>query len=286
MGSGSGASVRVLADPPPLTAPGRGASRWGDLGPRAMSAMVLVPLALLCMWAGGWAWAGLVILATAGLGWEWGHLTDLRPLSLGGLGIPVLAVGAVALGAYDVWSAALLVLAAGGILCVAVCGWRGLGLPYVGLAALGLLWLRTDPESGFVNLIFIVLIVWASDIGAYVAGRAIGGAKLAPTISPGKTISGAVGGLVAAAVAGGGVTFFASGAISWRAVTLAVVLGVVAEAGDLMESWIKRRCGKKDSSHLIPGHGGLLDRLDALMAVAPVAALLAFGLGRGVALWE
>jgi len=92
--------------------------------------------------------------------------------------------------------------------------------------------------------------------------------------------------LVAAAVAGGGVTFFASGAISWRAVTLAVVLGVVAEAGDLMESWIKRRCGKKDSSHLIPGHGGLLDRLDALMAVAPVAALLAFGLGRGVALWE
>jgi len=286
MGSGSGALVRVLAEAPPPPAPGRGSSRWSDLGPRAMSAMVLVPLALLCMWAGGWAWAGLVILVTAGLGWEWGHLTDLRPFSPAGLGIPVLAVGSVTLGAYDMWSAALLVLVAGGILCVALFGWRGLGLAYVGLAALGLLWLRMDPYAGFINLIFIVLIVWASDIGAYVAGRAIGGAKLAPMISPGKTLSGALGGLLAAALAGGGVTFFASSAISWRAVALAVVLGVVAEAGDLMESWIKRRCGKKDSSHLIPGHGGLLDRLDALMAVAPVAALLAYGLGHGVALWE
>ena len=248
--------------------------------------MVLVPLALLCMWAGGWAWAGMVIVVTAGLGWEWGHLTDLRPLSSGGLGIPLLAVAAVALGAFDLWLGALFVLAAGGVLCLAVCGWRGLGLAYVGLAALGLLWLRMDPDAGFLNLLFVVLIVWASDIGAYVAGRAIGGAKLAPAISPGKTISGAAGGLLAAAVVGGGVAFYASGAISWRAVTLAVVLGVVAEAGDLMESWIKRRCGKKDSSHLIPGHGGLLDRLDALMAVAPAAAMLAFALGRGVAPWE
>lgn len=288
MQGASDASVSALVEaitPRASGTKGPPASKWGDLAPRVASALVLVPLALACIWAGGVFWAALVTLVTVGLGWEWVRLTDLLPVSLPGLAIPGIAVLVVLLAASGFWPAALAIAAAGSLALALSAGWRGLGLPYIAAAALGLLWLRDDAATGLANLLFAVLIVWASDIGAYLAGRAVGGPKLAPAISPGKTVSGALGGLAAAALTGLGVGFASAGALSWRAAALAVVLAVVAEAGDLLESWIKRRCGKKDSSHLIPGHGGLLDRLDALMAVAPVAALLSFVLGRGVTLW-
>ncbi len=130
--------------------------------------------------------------------------------------------------------------------------------------------------------------MWASDIGAYVAGRAIGGPRLAPRISPGKTVSGALGGLLAAVLVGivAALSLAASHpAALWRAGLLAGLLGVVAQAGDLGESYVKRHFGVKDSGRLIPGHGGLLDRLDALLAVALAASLLALIEGRGVVLW-
>ncbi|HET9020103.1 MAG TPA: phosphatidate cytidylyltransferase, partial [Acetobacteraceae bacterium] len=116
-------------------------------------------------------------------------------------------------------------------------------------------------------------------IGAYLSGRLVGGARLAPRISPGKTWSGAIGGLLAAALVG-------AAAGGGRGALVAAVLSVVAQAGDLAESAAKRRAGVKDSGRLIPGHGGVLDRLDALLAAAPAAALLALALGPGVALWE
>lgn len=161
------------------------------------------------------------------------------------------------------------------------------GLPYLGLAALALLWLRADPVAGRANLLFLLLLIWASDIGAYVAGRLIGGPKLAPSISPGKTWSGAAGGLLAAVVVGLLCAFVLQTPVApLRVACLSGALGIIAQAGDLLESRLKRHFGVKDSGHLIPGHGGLLDRLDAVLAAAPVAAGLALAAGPGVVLWQ
>ncbi len=147
------------------------------------------------------------------------------------------------------------------------------------VAAAALVWLRADPSAGRGNVLFVIVLVWATDIGAYLAGRLIGGPRLAPAISPGKTWSGAVGGLLAAGVVGILAGGLAAGGI-------AGLLSLVAQAGDLAESAAKRRAGVKDSGHLIPGHGGLLDRLDGLLAAGPAAALLALIAGPGVALWQ
>jgi phosphatidate cytidylyltransferase len=153
-------------------------------------------------------------------------------------------------------------------------------------AVVALAVLRTDPIVGRVNTLFLLLLVWSSDIGAYLSGRALGGPKLAPRISPGKTIAGSVGGLAAAIVAGVAVALAVSHPTSvLHAAIAAALLGMVAQAGDLLESYVKRRFGAKDSGRAIPGHGGLLDRLDALLAAALVAALLALAQGRGVVLW-
>jgi phosphatidate cytidylyltransferase len=148
-------------------------------------------------------------------------------------------------------------------------------------------WLRADPAVGLPNTLFVLSIVWASDIGAYAVGRLVGGPKLAPAISPGKTWSGAAGGLGCAAIASLAVAACLSTEISAiHVIGPGIVLGVISQAGDLWESALKRHFGVKDSGRIIPGHGGLLDRLDALLAVAPVAALLAFTVGRGVVLWR
>ena len=152
---------------------------------------------------------------------------------------------------------------------------------------MALVWLRQPPVSGGANVIVLLLIVWASDIGAYITGRAIGGPHLAPAISPGKTWSGAIGGLAAAASTGLAASLaLGGGPISWRPAGFAVLIGVISQTGDLFESRLKRHFGVKDSGTMIPGHGGLLDRLDAVLTAAPAAALLALILGRGVVLWE
>jgi phosphatidate cytidylyltransferase len=161
------------------------------------------------------------------------------------------------------------------------------GFPYLGLAAVALPWLRASPDAGLPNTLFVLAIVWASDIGAYLIGRLAGGPKLAPSLSPGKTWSGAAGGLAGAVLAAIGVaTCFSPGFSSSHVAGVAIGLGTISQAGDLLESALKRRFGVKDSGRIIPGHGGLLDRLDALLAVAPAAALLALSVGRGVVLWR
>lgn len=224
----------------------RPAGRWADLGTRVLSALVLAPVALACVWLGGFAFAVIVAAGMLGLAVEW----------------------------------------------LALCrrtGWARLypaGLAYIALAGSALLWLRHDPVAGRADVLFVLLVVWAGDIGAYLIGRWIGGPRLAPRISPGKTWSGAAGGLLAAVAAGLLAAHVLSNAATWRAVAVAAALGVVAQAGDLLESFVKRRLEVKDSGQLIPGHGGLFDRLDSMLAAAPVAALLALTLGRGVVLWQ
>jgi phosphatidate cytidylyltransferase len=151
---------------------------------------------------------------------------------------------------------------------------RGLAISYGLGAVIALLWLRHQPALGRQTVIWIVVCVWATDIGAYVVGRSAGGAKLAPRISPAKTWSGLIGGMAWAAVA--------SAALGWafglgETISLALIgaaVAVVDQFGDLLESAAKRRAGVKDSGTLIPGHGGLLDRIDGLIAVLVVVALL------------
>lgn len=212
----------------------------------------MVPLALLAIWIGGALYDGLILGAAAGLAMEWGGLCR------------------------------------GGPACHRrVAG----GVAWIALAAAAALWLRADPLVGRANIGFLVVVVWASDIGAYLTGRALGGPKLAPAISPGKTWAGAAGGLVGAALLGVGIAAVhglrhPGPPCLARAAGLAVAVAVVGQAGDLAESWAKRRLGVKDSGRLIPGHGGLLDRMDAALAVLPPAALLAMWHGAGVVLWR
>ena len=230
----------------------------------------------------------MMALAAVGLGMEWASLCGLTPLRMPGAAVPLVLLIAGVVAVLDHEALALLLLLLGAALVAAVSGWRWLaaGVLYVGVPLIALSWLRGSGPVGRADVLFVVLIVWASDIGAYVAGRLIGGPKLAPAISPGKTWSGAAGGLVAAMLVGEAAAHVLAPGGPGRAAAVACFLGAASQAGDLFESWIKRRFGVKDSGRLIPGHGGLLDRLDGLLAAAPAAALLALTLGRGGVLWK
>jgi phosphatidate cytidylyltransferase len=274
------------AAPPP---PGADRLRFGDLRLRLVSAFVLGPLCLACIWLGALPGAAMLGFGMAGLAAEWVHLCGARLRALPGLAVPVIVCAACAAAADHAAWGLLLLLAGGAAVGMPVrrgslrhLGW---GVLYVGLAGIALVWLRGADAAGRGNVLFLVLVVWASDIGAYLAGRLIGGARLAPSISPAKTWSGAAGGLLAAVLIG-----LAAASLSGRApapaAALALLLGVAAQGGDLLESLLKRRFGVKDSGTLIPGHGGLLDRVDGLLAAAPAAALVAWMLGRGDFLWH
>ena len=267
-------------------------SRWGDLRLRVLSAAVLAPVSLVCIWIGGVPFAGLIALIAAGLAYEWLGLCGKRTSGAAIVLFAALPLSVI-LAASDHLTASMVLLAVTTIAAAALT--RGLsrsrplafGIPYLGIGAVALVWLRQPPTSGGANVIVLLLIVWASDIGAYMVGRAVGGPRMAPSISPGKTWSGAIGGLAGAAATGlAAAAILGNASISWRPAALAILIGLVSQAGDLFESLLKRHFGVKDSGALIPGHGGLLDRLDAVLTAAPAAALLALALGRGVVLWK
>ncbi|MCG7363395.1 phosphatidate cytidylyltransferase [Roseomonas sp. ACRSG] len=277
------------------------AKRWRDLKKRAISAAVLGPGALLCIWLGALPWTALMAVAIAGLVWEWVHLCGLRNRALPGAAVPLAVFVACAFAVFDHTLLALVLLLLGFLATLvgagwmqrrdgrpAPVGWLAFGVLYIGIAGISLITLRHDSEAGRDNVLFLIAVVWASDIGAYMFGRMLGGPKLAPAISPGKTWSGASGGLVCTMVFGALVAAWATPYPDdmLKAAGIAAILGVATQLGDLFESYFKRRFGVKDSSALIPGHGGLLDRLDGLIAAAPLAALLAFFMGYGVVLWR
>jgi phosphatidate cytidylyltransferase len=276
-----------------LTNAGATPIRWADLRLRLISAAVLGPLTLLCLWAGGIAFVLLVGTGALGLVREWVRMCGARLVDPAAVAVAagVIASMAASIAAYPVAGLAAMAAAAGLAFALARAGGRSgvvaAGVPYIGLAAVALLWLRADPAAGRGDLLFLMLTIWASDIGAYLVGRWAGGPRLAPRISPGKTWSGAAGGLICGSLCGLAVAHLHDvPATAWHVVAIAAVLGVVSQAGDLLESLIKRRFGVKDSGGTIPGHGGLLDRVDGLLIAAPVAALLALALGRGVILWQ
>jgi phosphatidate cytidylyltransferase len=262
-----------------------------------LSAAVLGPAAIACIWLGAEAFTGMMALAAALLAWEWVHMCGRRVRVLPGMAVPLAVFAAGTLAVQDHVRWALVVLAIGFVLA-----WYfarsmaetltqpalrlALGVLYIGLAGIALIELRHDNEAGRANVLFLFLVVWASDIGAYMAGRMLGGPKLWPAVSPNKTWSGAGGGLLAAILAAlVAALALTPGASPVAVVAVAALLGVASQSGDLLESAIKRHFHVKDSSHLIPGHGGVLDRLDGVLAAAPVAALLSFALGKGQVLW-
>ena len=269
--------------PPPTSKPAN------ELRLRIASAAVLLPVLIVCSWLGGWPFLALLLVAVTLLAWEWHRLTG------GGWEeIAVQAVaGIVALLAVFVGEPTWALLAIGlALALVAIVAWlRGrltswtvAGLPYLILPGLALLSLRSSPDAGRALIFWLFVVVIFADTGAYFAGRAIGGPKLAPGISPGKTWSGFVGGVVAAVVMGAiAAHLFAIGPGLLLA-AVAALLAVVAPLGDLTESWIKRRWQVKDSSGLIPGHGGILDRVDAVLFVAPIM-WLTVRLGDGRFVW-
>lgn len=150
-------------------------------------------------------------------------------------------------------------------------GWRIAGFFYALLPALSLLWIRDRSADKLDLLLWVFIVTWSTDIGAYFVGRAIGKRKLAPSISPGKTVEGLVGGVIAATLLGGAWAFVLE--LPPALFVLAPIFALFAQAGDLFESWMKRSAGLKDSGSWLPGHGGLLDRLDGLVPVAVLTAL-------------
>jgi phosphatidate cytidylyltransferase len=275
-------------------------SRGGELALRVASALVLVPLAIATAYVGGWPFVVFWGVAALGVFWEWTALVtgaDRRSILLAG-GASVTLSLLLVVGGYRLAAAAVLVIGTLGAAALAPAqrrGWAAAGVPYAGALAIAPVVLRSDRDDGFSAIILLFAIVWATDIAAYFAGRAIGGPKLMPLVSPKKTWSGAIGGAFAAlvvALAVAKIVGETSALAGWLAIAaLAVILSVIAQAGDLFESFLKRRFGAKDSSHLIPGHGGLMDRLDGFVTASLVAALIGLlrggfeAPGRGLLVW-
>jgi phosphatidate cytidylyltransferase len=265
---------------------------------------VLIPVVLAAAYAGGWFFFILCALGAGGILWEWTRLVTGRsePRLLAPGSAALLA--ALALVGTDAPAAAAAPIVGGAVLAGLLAArwplgegaatrvlWAGGGVIYAGVAFLAPALLRRDPALGFKAFLFLAATVWMTDIFAYSAGRLVGGPLLWPQVSPNKTWAGAAGGFVGG-VAGGTLVAYASGSSSVAAMgVIALVLSASSQAGDLFESAVKRRFGAKDASHLIPGHGGLMDRLDGFLVAALAALLIGIVQGgtdapaRGLLVW-
>ncbi|MEM7779817.1 MAG: phosphatidate cytidylyltransferase [Pseudomonadota bacterium] len=236
-------------------------SPTSDLLVRFVSAVAMLGVSIMALWLGGWFWIGFVLLIAGLVLWEWSAIVR---------GFGISPMGEVI--------------------------WQFFGAIYVGAAALAMIAVRNGwhiilgegSTQGFgmwVVLLAFLAPVIAVDVGAYFAGRLIGGPKIAPSISPSKTWAGLIGGMVAAAIIrivcifaeiGPIANYFGSTSLMWVGGVLeGVLIAIIAQGGDFFESWMKRRAGMKDSSNLIPGHGGVFDRADGFLAVFFVLFLLA-----------
>ena len=269
--------------------------RKSEVAIRLASAIVLAALAIGATLFSPWAFLILVMVGGGIIAWEWGRLTRGNGFDgtalLAAVSVAAIAV-LVSLGRPDY---ALFILAAAavtiGFTAFQSGGafWSLAGLTYAALPAAALVWLRGDPSLGAIAVLYLFAVAWTTDTASYAGGRLIGGSKLAPRISPNKTWSGFIVGALTPALVG---YAFAEALKETSAVKLSlvsVVLALACQMGDLIESAVKRRFGAKDASQLIPGHGGLLDRIDGLLLAAIVAAVIALrdpaSPGRGLLIW-
>lgn len=263
---------------------------------RIASAMVLAPLAVGAAYAGGWPFAVFWGVAAIAVLWEWTTL-------VAGPGQRLMfsaGAGALAIATFVAWRhrpiAALLLIGLGALAAAIFAprerrSWVIAGVGYAGVMLLAPLLLRDDADYGLLAMALLFAIVWTTDIVAYFVGRAVGGPKLCPAISPKKTWSGAIGGTLGAMAIAVGVAHYFGTFNGIAIAAVALGLSVVSQAGDLLESWIKRRFGAKDASQFIPGHGGVMDRLDGFWAAALAACLIGVlrggfdGAARGLLVW-
>lgn len=272
-----------------------------ELSRRIVAGLILAGAAIGIGYAGGWLYfAAILIVAALALLELCALLTPnvRRPglaRTVGLLSLACVAASWVTLGAIP----AFLVLAGYSVLGGLIAGPRSrdrlifaLGIAVAGLFFVALIWLRGDEPPGRASLFWLFAVVWATDVGAYAVGRALGGAKLAPGISPNKTWSGAVGGLLLG-VGGGVLLGWLAAVFGWvpsmphlgLLIGLGALISAVSQAGDLVESMLKRAAGKKDSGTLIPGHGGVLDRLDGFIPAAIILVLISLVAGEGHLPW-
>ena len=270
---GTGQSTPLSEQRPP-------ARVWSDLGPRALSALVLLSLTVFGLYSGGYVFAAIVGAFFAGCYREWERMVTLKPLGpVGGVLIGLLIVSALV---YPLWGApATLGLVGLGMVIALVADrgaslWRAGGVAFFGVVIMAAIAMRGVAFEGILLGVYLGVVVWATDTGAFFTGRQIGGEKLAPDISPGKTWSGAVGGF-ALGTLGGLVVWLIIAPASpwWLGLAFSAAISILGQLGDLFESAIKRRFRVKDSGDIIPGHGGLMDRLDSLT----FGLLLVFAVG-------
>jgi phosphatidate cytidylyltransferase len=246
----------------------------------------MAPVAVAAVWFGS-PWFGMLIFVfSAAMIWEW--LRMCAPARA----LPLAAVSSVGLAIAMYFQSAapqLMVLVPILLTALVVVGLSAqerplvlIGAVFIPVTALAVQWLRVWHPDGLLLIMWLFLVVWATDTGAYAFGRAIGGPKLAPRFSPKKTWAGLFGGMICAAIIGGLIVYFSGGRAIWAISLASAGLAIVAQIGDLAESALKRRFGVKDSSHLIPGHGGFLDRADGMLSVLPVAFVLVYFFGLGL----
>jgi phosphatidate cytidylyltransferase len=269
-------------------APGYRAIRWNmDWVTRPLFGLALAAVAIGVLFSAPPFFAALVVAISIAAAWEW-H----RMVSKGRLYHTEAAVNAVSVAlavtsllvTRQIWIP-LIVLAAGAGMAWKLAQqrhlhpvWQAIGILYLGLPALALVGLRAFEPRGAMIIVGMFLIVWATDSGALIFGNLIGGPRMAPVLSPSKTWAGTIGGSVTAALIFAAFIWFLGGS-AWQAGLFGFLFSVTAHAGDLFESFVKRRFGIKDSGAMIPGHGGVLDRMDSTLAAALAMALLVFVVG-------
>jgi phosphatidate cytidylyltransferase len=266
---------------------------------RINSALVLVTIALALTYASPQAFAVLITIFITAMAWEWGRLVrgkGFDPV----FGVQLAATAVASWTTVNGCPGCALVIVIGGTAAVFLiralreggreAWWSAAGVYYAGLPAISLIWIRGDAAYGWLAILYIFAIVWTTDTAAYVFGRAIGGPKLAPRVSPKKTWSGFLGGALSAALVGVIFALWMGETSALKLALLSIVLAMASQLGDLGESALKRFFGAKDSSGLIPGHGGVLDRIDGLIFVALAAALVGWAIdparpGRALLIW-
>ena len=272
---------------------GRGAViNWAEFRPCLVWGIALAAAALTIAAVGGWVMTVAVAAMVAIVGREWVTITIGDRLdavfAVGALGVVV-----VVLAGADLTTVSLAVAGLGaiGIGFWLRTSWAIAGVVYMASLGIAAVALRADPFFGLEALLFVFAVVWATDSAAYFVGKALGGPKLWPAVSPGKTWSGAIGGAIGGLSAGIAAGVIIGAPIGLALAMIAFGLSIISQAGDLFESAVKRRFGVKDSSNLIPGHGGLMDRVDALIFALGVAAMIGWLhagwplLGSGLLLW-
>lgn len=257
-----------------------------ELAVRIAAALVLIPIALLDVWAGSiWFELGIAMIAAIMAG-EWCrivHRGSQFQFALHALA----AIGAILVVSRSGTATALQVIAACWAMSLVTevlrsksgSRWAWWGVPYIALPGLALILIRQSPEYGLFAVLWLFAVVWSADTLAYVFGRLIGGPKLAPTISPNKTWAGLCGAITGGVIASAMMGWYSDLPTVWPLLLAGGVLAVLEQLGDLFESAAKRRFGVKDSGRIIPGHGGVLDRVDGLIFASVAAA--AFGYARG-----